>query len=129
MSSEGVFHYNYSAAQSKEVQAIRNKYLPREESKLDELKRLDRCVQSAGMARALTVGISGCLIFGLGMCLAMQVIGHSAAFGAVLGACGGAAMVFAYPVYRTAFRKAKERFRPRILELADELTGEKGKVQ
>lgn len=128
MNNEMVFRYNYSAAQNKEVQAIRNKYLPKEESKLDELKRLDRCVQSAGMIQALSTGILGCLIFGLGMCLAMQVIGSSPALGVFLGVIGVIVMIFAYPVYRSVFGKTKEKFKPRILELAAALCGEQGKI-
>ena len=38
MNQETTFIYNYSAKENKEVQEIRNKYLPREESKLEELK-------------------------------------------------------------------------------------------
>ena len=70
------FVYNYSAKENAEVQAIRKKYLPREESKLEELKRLDYMVQSSGMVESLSAGIGGALFFGLGMCLAMQVIGE-----------------------------------------------------
>lgn len=124
MNNEVIFRYNYSAEQNKEVQAIRNRYLPKEESKFDELKRLDRCVQSAGMIQALSIGIVGCLVFGLGMCLAMQVIGSSSAFGVFLGMIGVIVMIFAYPVYRIFFGKAKEKHKFRILELAAELCGE-----
>ena len=46
MSGELAFSYKYSAAQSKEAQMIREKYLPRKESVLDELKRLDRAVDT-----------------------------------------------------------------------------------
>ena len=35
------FSYNYSATRNKEVESIRKKYLPHEESKLETLKRLD----------------------------------------------------------------------------------------
>lgn len=124
MNSENIFRYSYSAKQNAEVQAIRNKYLPRPESKLDELIRLDRRVHSAGMPQSLAVGITGCMIFGLGMCFAMQVIGESVALGAFIGAWGAAVMVAAYPVYRSFFRKAKAKHQPRILELAAELCGE-----
>ena len=124
MDSNTVFSYTYSAKQNEEVQAIRNKYLPRPESKLEELKRLDQCVQYAGIAQALVVGVLGCMIFGLGMCLAMQVIGQSMAVGVFIGALGAAAMIAAYPVYRSFFRKTKEKYRPRILELAAELCGQ-----
>ena len=124
MSNEMVFHYNYSAVQNKEVLDIRNKYLPKTESKLDELKRLDHLVQNAGMAHALVVGILGCLVFGLGLCLAMQVIGHSIVLGVLLGIIGTVAMCFAYPVYRKIFGREKEKYLPRILELAAQLSGE-----
>lgn len=124
MNSDSVFHYSYCAKQNEEVQAIRNKYLPQPESKLDELKRLDQCVHTAGMAQSLAVGIIGCMIFGLGLCFAMQVVGQSVALGVFIGAWGMAAMMAAYPVYRSCFRKAKAKHQPRILELAAELCGE-----
>ena len=104
------------------MQAIRSKYLPQQENKLDELKRLDQCVHSAGMAQALAVGILGCLIFGLGMCFAMQVIGQSVALGVFLCLWGAVTMIAAYPLHRACFRTAKAKYQPRILELADELS-------
>ena len=36
------FHYTYSAKQQEEVQRIRKKYLPPEEDKMEQLRRLDR---------------------------------------------------------------------------------------
>ena len=124
MNNESVFRYSYSAKQIQEVQAIRNNYIPQPESKLDELKRLDQLVNHAGMAQALAIGILGCLVFGLGMCFAVQVIGQSVALGAFIGVWGAAAIIAAYPVYRTIFKKAKAKYQPRILELAAELCGE-----
>ena len=124
MNNNPVFSYTYSAKQNEEVWAIRNKYLPKSESKLEELKRLDQYVHSAGVAQSLAVGITGCMIFGVGMCFAMQVIGHSIALGVFLGIWGAAAMLAAYPVYRSIFRKTKEKHKSRILELAAELCGE-----
>ena len=122
--NESTFHYTYSAPDNQEVLSIRNKYLPREESKLEELKRLDRLVQSSGIAQSLCTGIAGCLIFGLGMCLAMKVVGNLLWLGVLLGLAGMAVMGMAYPVQRRAFAKAKERYVPRILQLTAELTGE-----
>ena len=124
MNSEDIFRYSYSARESQEVQAIRDKYLPRRESKLDELKQLDGLVQAAGIPQSLCVGTAGCLIFGLGLCLAMGVIGHSLWLGIVLGVVGITGILFAYPVYRKFFDRTKSRYAPRILELAAELTGE-----
>ena len=73
MNQETTFIYNYSAKENKEVQEIRSKYLPREESKLEELKRLDYTVQNSGMIESLCAGIGGILMFGLGLCLLLSV--------------------------------------------------------
>lgn len=124
MDQQNAFSYTYSAPENQEVLNIRKKYLPREESKLEELKRLDNLVQTSGVVEALSVGIGGCLIFGLGLCLAMEVIGNAMWLGIVLGAVGTAAMLVAYPVNRKLFAKAKQEYVPRILELTAELSGE-----
>ena len=123
-----IFTYSYSAKENAEVQAIRKKYLPKSESKLEELKRLDEVVQASGMVESLCAGIGGLLIFGLGMCLAMQVIGRgiiTMVLGVLIGIAGMVGMLVAYPVYRKIFKRTKEKYAPRILELTAELTGEK----
>lgn len=117
------FHYTYSARENQEVLNIRKKYLPREESKLEELKRLDAMVQTAGTTESLIVGISGALVFGLGLCLSMGIIGHMKWLGIILGLLGCVTMTFAYPISKKYFTRAKERYAPRILELTAELTG------
>ena len=128
MNQDTTFIYKYSAKENKEVQEIRKKYLPREESKFEELKRLDYTVQNSGMMESLCAGIGGALVFGLGMCLAMQVIGSGLIMmiiGILIGIVGMAGMLVAYPVYRKVFKQTKEKYAPRILELTAELTGEK----
>lgn len=125
MNQDTTFIYNYSAKENKEIQDIRSKYLPREESKLEELKRLDYTVQNSGMMESLCAGIGGALVFGLGMCLAMQIIGSGAfliVLGVLLGIVGMGGMLIAYPVYRKVFDKTKQKFAPRILELTAELS-------
>ena len=124
MNQDKTFSYRYSAKENIEVQEIRNKYLPREESKLEELKRLDYIVQNSGMIESLCAGIGGVLIFGLGLCLAMQVIGSGVlniVLGILLGIVGMIGMIFAYPVYLKMAKKAKAEYAPRILQLTDEL--------
>lgn len=121
MEKNVTFSYNYSAAENKEVEEIRKKYMPQGENKMDELKRLDNRVQTAGMTISLSIGIIGCLVFGLGMCLGMKVLGDSLILGVVVGIIGMAIMIPAYPVYRHIHRKTKAELTPRILELADEL--------
>lgn len=124
------FHYHYAAKEKKEIQEIRKRYLPREESKWEELKRLDDTVQASGIPESLCAGIGGALVFGMGLCLAMQVIGDGSllvALGVLLGMIGAGSMLAAYPVYRRVFRKTKEKYAMRILELAAELTDENGR--
>ena len=122
--NENAFSYTYSAACTQEVLNIRKKYLPRGETKLEELKRLDRLVQNSGVTESLCAGIGGCLVFGLGLCLAMEVIGHMIWLGVIVGLIGTAGMLAAFPVYRKFFNKAKAQHTPRILELAAQLSGQ-----
>lgn len=127
MEQEKQFNYTYSAKDTKEIQEIRNKYLPQNESKTDELRRLDEQVSKSGMAESLAVGIVGSLIFGTGMCLAMEVLGSGwvmIILGVAVGIMGMVLIGCAYPVYRKKQKEAKEKFAPRILELADALTSE-----
>lgn len=128
MNKDLTFNYSYSAKDNYEIQEIRKKYLPQEESKLDELKRLDNQVQNSGLIEAMCIGIGGTLCLGLGMCLSMKVIGSGIMFmilGILLGIIGMVAMIVAYPVYHSVFTKTKEKYAPRILELTSELCSEK----
>ncbi len=118
------FSYTYSASDNQEVLRIRKKYLPQEESKLEELKRLDHLVQGSGVMESLCTGIGSCLVFGTGLCFAMQVIGNAVWLGIVLGLIGAVGMIAAFPTYKKYFNKAKARHTPRILELTAELTCE-----
>ena len=117
------FSYTYSASENQEVLNIRKKYLPQAETKLEELKRLDHLVHKSGTVESLTMGIGSCLVFGLGMCFAMKVIGNAMWLGILLGLVGTVGMLLAYPVQRKVFATAKQKHTPRILELTAELTG------
>ncbi len=117
------FSYTYSASVNQEVLNIRQKYMPHEETKLEELKRLDHLVQNSGAVESLCAGVGGCLIFGLGLCFAMQVIGNAMWLGILLGLIGAVGMIFAYPIKQKVYSKAKAEHTSRILELTIELAG------
>ena len=121
--NENAFSYTYSAPCNQEVLNIRKKYLPKDETKLEELKRLDSLVQNSGVMESLILGVGGCLVFGLGLCLAMKVIGNAMWLGILLNLIGTVGMIFAYPVNRKIYNKVKTEHTPRILELTAELTG------
>ena len=115
------FSYNYSAARNKEVESIRNKYMPREESKFERLKKLDLRVQMAGTIESLCFGIVGALVFGLGMCFFLDVFAGAAWLTAILMICGTLLMILAYPIYRRIARKTKAELTPEILRLSEEI--------
>ena len=115
------FTYNYSAARNKEVENIRRKYLPEEESKLETLKRLDYKVQSAGMIESLCIGIIGALVFGIGMCFFLEVFAGVAWLTALFMIIGTLLMIPAYPIYRRIAHRTKEKLTPEILRLSEEI--------
>ena len=115
------FSYNYSAARNKEVERIRRKYMPREESKLEKLKKLDLRVQMAGTIESLCFGIVGALIFGIGMCFFLDVFAGAAWLTALLMVIGAIIMIPAYPIYRRIARKTKTELTPEILRLSEEI--------
>jgi hypothetical protein len=120
------FEYTYSARRQQEVEEIRKAYLPKEEDKLEQLRKLHSVPTQKAQAAALAIGIIGALILGTGMSLCMTELG--AALGKiamVLGILAGlAGMVFvalAYPLYSRTLKKERERIAPEILRLSDEL--------
>ncbi|MBQ8432379.1 MAG: hypothetical protein IJX28_05800 [Clostridia bacterium] len=121
MENSNVFTYQYSAAQHREVEGIRKKYLPKEERKIDILRKLDHRVQTAGIVPSLCIGIIGCLIFGIGMCFGLEVFAGADWLSVLFGALGVAVMLPAYPVYRYIERKTRIALTPEILRLSDEI--------
>ena len=117
------FTYNYSATQSKEIERIRSKYLPKEENKLETLRRLDSRVQKAGMTESLSVGIVGSLVFGIGMCFGLGALPAAPWLAYLFGLTGISIMLPAYPIYKRISRRTKEALAPEILRLTDELIG------
>ena len=117
------FTYHYSAKRNREVEHIRRKYLPKEDNKIDRLRKLDAKVQMAGTIPALCVGIIGCLIFGIGMCFFLDVFPGAAWLAAILMICGTLLMMSAYPIYRHITRRTKAELTPEILRLSEEIIG------
>ena len=115
------FSYNYSAARNKEVEAIRRKYVPREENKLDLLKQLDNRVQMAGMIQGLCFGIIGALVFGIGICFFLDVFAGAVWLTALFMIIGTLLMIPAYPIYRRIAHRTKEKLTPEILRLSEEI--------
>lgn len=119
---ENKFEYNYSSSRNAEVEKIRKKYIPQTsaESKLEQIKRLDKSVESKALGYALGIGIPGSLILGTGMCCTM-VWTDLFVIGIVVGIIGMAMCGAAYPVYKSILKKKREEIAPQILKLSDEI--------
>lgn len=123
-----VFHYTYSAREQTEVERIRQKYLPKEEDKMEQLRRLDRSAYQKAQAWSIGLGTIGALILGTGMSLAMTDLGammdgSAMLIGILIGLVGLLLVALAYPVYNRVLRKERQRIAPEILRLTEELMG------
>ena len=121
MENNNVFTYRYSADRSREVARIRDKYLPAEEKKIDVLRRLDRRVQRAGSIEGLSIGVIGCLLFGIGLCFGLDVLAGATWLPLFFCLLGTAVMLPAYPVYRLISRRTWAALTPEILRLSEEI--------
>lgn len=63
----------------------------------------------------------GALVLGVGMCLAMEVIGSMMPLGIVIGAVGIAMVTANYFLYRAILRSRKKKYAKEIVSLSDEL--------
>lgn len=120
------FEYTYSAQRQKEVEEIRKAYLPKEEDKMAELRRLHAIPTQKAQAAALAVGIIGALILGTGMSLCMTDIGAVLGnlcliLGIVVGLAGMVMVAAAYPTYNRVLKSERERIAPQILQMTDAL--------
>ena len=116
------FTYTYSAKQQEEIRNIRSKYLPKEEDKMEQLRRLDRSASKKGTVVSVTLGVIGCLLLGVGMCCTMMWMQNWFIPGVVIGVLGIAAVAVAYPVYNRITKKERETLAPQILKLTEELS-------
>jgi len=126
MENKEGFHFTYSAAQQREVENIRKKYLPKEEDKMEQLRKLHAIPTRKAQTASLAVGIIGSLIMGTGMSLAMTQIGAELGslamlIGVLVGIVGMVLVALAYPLYNRVLKKQREKIAPEILRLSDEL--------
>ena len=121
MAEKEVFEYTYSAPQQNEVQKIREKYLPKEVTKLDQLRAMDAGVTKRGTAVSLVHGILYSLILGLGMSCCMVWAGSLFLPGIVIGCIGLAGVAATYPIYNHIVKQDREKIAPEILRLTEEL--------
>ena len=115
------FQYTYSAKEQDELKRIRNKYLPKEENKMELLRRMDAQVTQKATMYSIIVGVIGALILGVGMCCCMVWADSVFALGIIVGLIGMAVLALAYPLYNRTIKKERERIAPEILRLTEDL--------
>jgi hypothetical protein len=116
------FSYTYSAQQQAEVQKIREKYLPQEEDKMEQLRRLDGSAAKPGKIAALILGIVSALVTGVGMCCTMVWADKLFIPGIIIGFIGLCGMGAATPLYRYMTKKRRDKIAPEIMRLTEELS-------
>jgi len=121
LAEKEMFEYTYSAPQQSEIRKIREKYLPKEATKLDQLRALDAGVTKRGTAVSLVHGILYSLILGLGMSCCMVWAGRLFLPGIVIGCIGLAGVAATYPIYNCIVKQDREKIAPEILRLTEEL--------
>lgn len=117
------FSYTYSAKQQEEVKRIRQKYIPPEEDRLEQLRRLDESATRPGRIASIAVGVVSALVLGVGMCCTM-VWTQFFVPGIVIGVIGIAGVCAAYPIYTKMVKRRRKQLAPQIMRLSQELMGE-----
>ena len=106
------------------AESIAKDYAPKESSKLVALKKLDNKAKLPATIFTYSWGIVSALVFGPGMCLAMQVISSGLAgmvLGIAVGIIGMIGCGVNYPIYKKMLEKGKAKYAYEIVQLAREI--------
>ena len=115
------FEYTYSAEKQAEINAIKQKYMPKQtddkEDAMKRLRKLDTSCERTAQITALTVGIAGTLIFGLGLTFCLEW--SNLILGIVLMAVGAAIAIPAKFIYDKVLKSKREKAAPEIMRLSE----------
>lgn len=107
------------------AESIAKDYAPKDNSKIIALKKLDAKAKLPATIFTYTCGIISALVFGTGMCLAMQVIGSGVigiVFGVIIGIIGLIGCGVNYPIYLKMLENGKSKYAYEIVQLAREIS-------
>lgn len=107
------------------AESIAKDYIPKDNSKIVALQKLDRKAKLPATVFAYTFGIISSLVLGTGMCLSMQVIGSGVVglvLGIVIGVAGMVGCGVNYPLYQRMLEKGKSKYAYEIVELARQIS-------
>ena len=106
---------------------IANEYAPKDTTKVRQLKKLDNKAKLPATIFAYTFGIISALVLGVGMCLAMKVIGSGVGAmvaGIIIGVVGIIGCAVNYPIYKKMRANGKAKYGSDIMKLAKEISDE-----
>ncbi|MGM9971070.1 MAG: dihydropteridine reductase [Anaeroplasmataceae bacterium] len=110
------------------AESIAKEYSAKTDSKVMALRKLDAKVKKPAYIFAFTFGIISALILGVGMCLAMKVIGPGSTLffvlGIVIGLIGIGCCGLNYLLFNKILNSRKEKYSFEIIELAKDITNE-----
>lgn len=108
------------------AEQLANEYAPKDTSKVVALRKLDKKAKMPATVFTYTLGIVSALVFGIGMCLGMKVIGSgsTASFvtGIIIGIIGMIGMGVNLPLYKKLLEKGKQKYAFEIIQLAKEIS-------
>lgn len=113
-----------NAKEKQYVENIRLGYEEKKETKIDELRALDRQTKRPAQVFAYIFGTLGSLVLGSGMCLAMpEVIEGYMPLGIAVGIVGIVMVSVNYPIYKAILASRKRKASSKIMKLSGEILG------
>ncbi len=108
------------------AEQLANEYAPKKASKVIALRKLDAKAKRPANIFAFIFGTIMTLLFGLGLCLTMGVIGNGQGIlfvlGIFVGVIGLIGVGMNYPIYKKLLSSGKQKYAFEIMELAKEIT-------
>ena len=108
------------------AEQLANEYAPKDTSKVVALRKLDKKAKLPANIFTYSLGILSALVFGIGMCLEMRVIGSgsTASFvaGIIIGIIGMIGMGVNLTIYKKLLEKGKQKYAFEIIQLAKEIS-------
>lgn len=109
------------------AQKIRAQYIAKEDTELDELRRLDTKVKRPANVFTYIFGSFSAIIMGSGMSLTMTDIGeilklsNTLVPGIIVGCVGLALVLINYPIYKHILNSRKKKYASEILSLSEKI--------
>ena len=109
------------------VQKIRTQYTEKEQTCLDELKRMDAKVKRPANVFAYIFGSIGAIVMGSGMSLVMTNIGEIVGVddpmipGIAIGIAGMIMAIINYPIYKSILNSRRKKYAEKIIALSEKI--------